>query len=250
MWQYSTAPVRSILENQLDKDVLKIIQPFNIMLSLFFSSKYKIRDSYITLCDKKYHILIFTIISCCNVFSIYCIFQEAYDESEVNYRNGSVFSFFFYCLGYILLVICNICHSRGNISLVLKIQEIHRSIDISKSIPNYKIWNWIYFAVVFFFYIAINTFFYGNLKTIYFADITGDLLTVAYDINLVYGIRLMALLTKYLMGWVEKIHKLNSEENEEYCKGIYVQYRKILEGYQLHNKVFQELVSRYLLLLI
>ena len=70
--QPSLTPVELLFRNdKLDKDVQRIVQPFNIMLSVFFSSKYKTRNNYMTPCDKKYLILLFFSVSLCNLFSVY-----------------------------------------------------------------------------------------------------------------------------------------------------------------------------------
>ena len=236
MWKNSNCPVQFFYNNKLDKDVQRIVQPFNVILSVFLTSKYKIRKSYMTPCNKKYPILLFFTISFLNGLNIHYIFNK--------YNRGIEHTIFvaldiMYYLSYILLIICNIVHSRSNVFLILQIQDIHRSIDISKSIPSYIRWNWISLFTVFSTIILRAIHLYVIQASMYLVEASRDLLVLQYDLNLVYGIRLTKLLTIYLKEWISNV---KNERNEEYYDNFFKTYHNILEAYKLFTKCFRILV--------
>ena len=246
MWKSSNCPVKFFRNNKLDKDVQIIVQPFNIILSVFLTSKYKIRNSYITPCEKKYPILLFFIISLFNVLNIYHIF---FNESG-SFFDTSIESTIFVCLetkyylSYILLIICNIGHSHSNVSLILKIQDIHRSVDISNGLPSYLRWNWISLFTVLCSLFLRAIYFSAIKNTICFVEVSRDLLILQYNLNLVYGIRLTKLLSMYLKGWIKHIQNYRNEDN---CDQFFKTYKSILETFKLYTKCFRLLVSGCLL---
>ena len=239
-----------LLNNKLDKDIQRIIQPFNIIFSVFFSSKYKIRNSYITPCDKKYQIILFVI----NVFfSVWSIYNMVIDKSSNYYMNmffNSSASFVIYLFSilsfysiYILLLICNIVYSRTNISLILKIQEIHKSINITKnSVQSFVIGNWISFALLFCISITSITCFYMLFTHIYFLEFVIQILCITFDFNLVHYTCLIILLRKYLEAWILLV--INYEEQScEYCHKLFKIYENIFEAFKLYKTCFRVLVS-------
>ena len=243
MWKPSLTPVELFRIDKLDKDFQRIVQPFNIMLSVFFSSKYKIKNSYITRCDKKYPILMFSIISFCNMFSAYNFFTDSKDTHKVYAL--FLICFTVYCIDYVLLITYNITNSRSNISLILNIQEIHRSIGNSKSVRNYIIWNWIILmSMITVFVSAVSSFVILNPNTT-FVDLSNGLMLFEIELNLMYGIRLMTLLTMYLKEWVKILLHIDGENNEFSEKLIKI-YDKILEAYSLYKTCFRIFVSRWM----
>lgn len=231
------------IENKLDKDIQRIIRPFNIILSIFFSSKFKIRDNHITESQKKYHLIIFFLVSFFNVICINVMFskRDSKDQIDFDLKSETVF-LVLYSICYILLVTCNIIHSSTNVSLILKIQDIHRTININKNIKSFITWNWIFFFLLFCDYI-LTSIVYTRMDINHFVDVSADLFTLAFNFNLLYGIRLMSLLVKYLEEWTKNIQIMEAGDNNVYCNKLYVSYRNILEAYKLHSKIFRLLVS-------
>lgn len=243
-------PVKLLLNNRLDKEVQRIVQPFNIIDSVFFTSKYKIRNKYIYPCDKKYHILLFITITFSNMFCIFRMFNDQYhDFLELNKSILVLNTLFWFSVvmvffSYVLLIVCNIFHSQSNVSLILSIQEINMTINISKSIQSYVIWNWISLFTVLCVHILVAVYFYVSKASINFFELSTELLVVQYDFNLVYGIRLTTLFTKYLKEWVKNISVINNHvQGDEYGNIYFKAYCNILEAYKIYSKCFRILVS-------
>ena len=253
MWNDSNRPVQMYRNNKLDRDVQRIVQPFNIILSVFFTSKYKIRNTYIAPCGKYYQIILFFSISIINVFSIYHLYDDKNNTFSLFNKSGIERTIFFIsdtmgCCGYLLLIICNIAHSRRNISLVLKIQEIHRSLDIGKSIPNFIVWNWIALFTVLCIIILPLIQLYIMKISLYFVEISRDVFIIQYDLNLIYGIRLTTFMTMCLKEWVNNMQSKNNDDlNEECCDKLFLTYQNILEAFKLFTKCFRILVRQYLI---
>ena len=246
MWANSKRPVKMFRNNKLDKDVQGIVQPFNIMFSLILSSKYKIRNGYITPCDKKYQILLFLIVFVFKVLSVYNMFNDGDGEtSEYYYNRAYLISFFSFLFCYLLIIFSNLFQSHSNISLILKIQEIHRKSSLNAR--SFIITNWILFPCGLLYYLLPLIFCYTIRGHIYFADFSVDLQNFANNLNMVYNIRLMALLTMYLEEWVTNVLRMNNEEeNVENRQQMFVLYQNILEAYKLQTKIFQALVCWWL----
>lgn len=134
--------VEIFLQNKLHKDMQKIIQPFNIFLTFFLSSIYKVKKNYIKPCAKNSQIIIFLIISSINLVDV-CIASFTNKFKTFTLTFIICCSLFLLILSYMLLMICNIYQSNNHIFLILKLQEIYNTLDINKEIRNFCIWNWI-----------------------------------------------------------------------------------------------------------
>ena len=139
-------------------------------------------------------------------------------------------------------------HKDRNVFLVLMIQYLNKSIDFSKSVMLFVIWNWISILIV----ILINILTHG----LYFAlthypvvidlviDIAINTLYIAWEINLVISIRIIILLRKYMHEWINEVVKLSDQhENEERCLKLLEIYQSLLKAYNLYKRIFQVLVS-------
>lgn len=243
MWNNSDRPVQLFLNNKLDKDVERTLKPFNTILSVFFTSKYKIRNGFITPCEKKYHILLFFTISLSTFVSVfYCISSP--DDLYKKCRFILFFVLFMFFLRYALLVSCNILQSQSNVALILRIQDINRNIIFNKNIRKYVFFSWILLFSVIVVNILTTVYFYVLKGSIQFHEASTDILIVQYDLNLAYGIFLKTLLLTYLKEWINNTQQTNNEEiNYNYCAKMFKIYHKILETYKLHSKCFQILVS-------
>lgn len=241
MWNTSNCQVKLLLNNRLDKNIQKIVQPVNIMLSLSFSKNYKISDSYITPCEKKYNILLFFIVL---VFNLLCIFHVIANKLDDFGTNGItalfiIFLFFFYFL--IASAISCWPFVTSFITAATFFLFWGSKKFTKKSVRNYIILNWILLSAV----VCITIF----ARTIYFLfvdfmflDISFTIINLAFDCNLVYSISLMSLLTKYLNEWVNQQLFQQNEGVEEYYDIVFVVYKNIFEAFKLYVKCFRELV--------
>lgn len=250
----SSYPVEVLLNNRIDKEVHSIFYPFNFILTLFFSSKFSMKDNYITPNGNKYYIVLSFIVLFVIVICVYRICSGDGGEAIENDGNNMIPLFInlsyytYYSFGYTMLFILNITHRDNNVLLILRIQIIHRSVDFSNRIRSFINWNWISLLFVVLIDIFIYTLFYASskyLNNLNFAiDVTCDLMFTTFDINVVISIRIITLLRKYLEEWIKKAQMINDEqENDINCIKLFETYQDILEAYKLYKIIFQVLVS-------
>ncbi|PZC77803.1 hypothetical protein B5X24_HaOG200685 [Helicoverpa armigera] len=191
-----------VFRNKLDEDTLMIIKPFNIFLRIFFSSKFKIRNGYITPRDKTYYILPFIFVSLFKVWTVYYVY--IYNSSILNNTFRHIYFwhiFISYCIYYSLLVYCNIVNSQNNVVLILRIQEIFRSIHLKNGIRSYVIWNWITFVVLASLECFCTTIYARTMNLLSSLNSFDILLSICYDFNVACSIRLIKSLTLNLVEW-------------------------------------------------
>ena len=148
-----------------------------------------------------------------------------------------------------MLFILDIMHKRNNVLLILKIQTIHKKINISKSIRSYIIWNWISILTTIFCEMILCFYHYGSVNASnigeFALDWICDIMFITFDIHLVVAIRIIILFRKYVDEWVKDILKLNYEqENDKQCVQLFEIYQHILKAYNLYKVIFNVLVSQ------
>ncbi|PZC77804.1 hypothetical protein B5X24_HaOG200686 [Helicoverpa armigera] len=226
--------------NKLDKDILRIVKPFNIILTAVCSSKYKIRHGYITPCGLNYYILTYAGIGVFLVWSTYNMISINIDELNQRADLAAYLycTMFLFYISYGQFIIYNIIHRQDHISLILKIQEIYRSVDISKCVQNVVLWNWLSFFLMFCCMIPNISLLYLSQNFVSYTHITNHISNIMFDFNFIYGIRIIALLVVFLKKWSESI--LDKEFNlEKKLKA----YQNILEAFQLFAICFRAIVS-------
>lgn len=227
----SSHPVEVLLNNRLEKEVYSIIYPFNYMLTPVFSSKFNSQDNYITPNGKTYHVLMFISVLLVNAMCLYRLVSggagnELFIDDNIIILFINLSYYMYYSFGFTMIFILTVAHTHSNIVLVLRIQMIHKSIDFSKSIRNFIIWNWILLLIVISINIIMFVMYYSLSDYLNFVDFTfdlfSDLMFTTFDINFVYAIRLITLLRKYLEEWIKQIMTINDEqENDKYCMKLF-----------------------------
>ena len=240
------------LHNSLDKDFKRLVYSFNYALKLFMASKYNVQNDHIYPRGKKYQILAFCFMLFMNALCIYRMFTidlTFRDEWNMSYLKNKILTFicsvffFTFAISFFIMFIVDEIHKTNNVLLILKMQNIHRSINFS--VKNFIIWNWISIITVISTDILVQTLFYMSIKYPFVFDLicdnVCDLMYIASDINLVIATRIIILLRKYLEKWVENI--LNINENEEHYLKLFEMYLKIVKAYNLYSTIFRVLVS-------
>ena len=248
--------------NRIDKEVKDIVCSFNIPLGIFLCSKYDVHDNHIYSNQNKclfllsiFRVLFFNSMSLFRMYSK--LTGSVYTKVINSFSNEDIIFFFILILftivhsfSFTMLFILDIVHKHNNVSLILKIQTIHKSIDFSKSFPNYIIWNWISIFITVFVDVSITVGFYSSFPymnaVVFCCDLYTDLSFFAFDINLIMAIRAIVLLRKYLEEWIDDVLKMNDiyeQDSDEQCRKILETYQHILETYNLYKTIFQVLVS-------
>lgn len=138
-------PIKILLKNRLEKEVQSIFYPFNILLTIFFSWKYRVRGNYITTSLQKYCVL--------KIFSIFFVvgatIRRVY-HNAINCECTATMLFLTFILpatrslGFIVSFIVAVAYIHKNVLLIILIQVIYKAIDFSKSIRSL-----IYFVLLF-----------------------------------------------------------------------------------------------------
>lgn len=242
--------------NFIDKDVQRIVFSLNSTLSLFLISKYSVKNDLIYPSGRISRLLSFCCISFIIISCVYRMFFLNIRDININMSTTekdflSLFTtvyFIIVIIGFTATFILNIVHKDRNVLLVLMIQSLYKSIDFSKSITRFVVWNWISIITV----IASNTF----INALYFSisnftdvvdsilEIIFNVLYIGLEVNLVISVRIIILLRKYLQKWIQEVLMMSIEhENEERCLKLLQIYQSILKTYNLYKIIFQILVS-------
>ncbi|PZC77802.1 hypothetical protein B5X24_HaOG200684 [Helicoverpa armigera] len=253
MW-YSHRPSQLLLfTNKLDKDVQRILKPFNIILTIFFSSKFKIRNGYITPCDKKLHIILFICVIFLNAWSVYEMRVYISGKASIIINSQIIFSFLLIIcfFTYFILIFSNIAYCQSNILLIYTIQDIHRAMRNSSSFKNYITWNWITILICICFDILIMSSYCMLLSKIHIFSVSTLYLNMASEINVFYCIRVLAFLIMSLEEWIENVLVVKSDDYcEEYCGKLFKVYQDIIKAHKLLQNCFRLLVRSLIFILI
>ena len=252
----STVSCHNISENRLDKDIQGIAFSLNCTLSMFFHSKYNLRDGFIYPNGKTSRIVSILCMLFMNLSSISRIMNI--NVRDMNNDMTSLEEDFFtllasflivtFILGFTTMFILDIVHRNNNVLLILNIQNIFKSIDLSQSIQNLIDWNWISTITIVIYNIFIHTLYYWTSHYPDIIDLIVDciigILFFALEINLVVATRIIIILRKCLDQWIEDFLMMNGERDTyaSYLKFLQI-YRNIIKAYNLYKRIFQVLVS-------
>lgn len=239
-----------LLKNHLDKDVQKMFYPFTVLLTLSFSAKYSIKNNIITTTKRKICVL--------KILSIFFVIggtvDRIYRKDIIRFANdGNTTTMLFLdfiipvtrCLGYLINFLLNVVYRYKNIYLLLLIQTIHKNIDFSKNIRSFITWNWILPLSI----VLINLFcfivFGASYNYFNLYKCLVELIFISFDIDFVYAIRIIILLSMYLERWIQNVRLMNGgEENDKiYNKRLVETYQCILKAYDVYKTLFQVMVS-------
>lgn len=244
-------PTEVLLNNRIEKEVQRMFFPLHFLLVLLLSSKYSIQDDYITPNSKQRKFGSFV---CACYIVVTCVHFIYFDEVTDNYSNIkknmvisliTTFSFIYLGVGIVIFFILSIFQSQNNILLIVIIQRIDASIDISKRVKSFIIWNWFSVLSIFGFNVFINcahmAAFHVNFMQL--RMFVCNFIYAAFDLNCVYAIRVITLLTYYLEDWIKEILELYKETESDKCDRQFNIYRNILEAYKQFKNAFKVLVS-------
>lgn len=242
--------VKVLHSNRLHKDVQRMFYPFDVLLTLLFSAKYRIKNNCITTTKRKFCVL--KILSI--VFVVGGTFERVYRKDINRFTNDddtATMSFLGFiipvtrCLSYLINFLLNVVYRYKNIYLLLLIQKIHKNVDFVKNVRSFIIWNWILLATI----VAVNLFGFIIFAASYnYFDLFKcliELIFISFDIDFVYGVRILILLSMYLERWIQKVRLMNDgKENDKiYYKRLLETYQYVLKAYDVYKTLFQIMVS-------
>lgn len=242
-----------LLNNNLDKSFQNILKPLNLLHSLVFLNKYRIRDNFITS-----NCLFTTIVSFCVVMvliGMHCYFTTVNLVHSISSNIPVLYIYHGYDLVvYPIFLFCNyiinVYYSNNNVKLAIKLHEADKFTNFSKNNFSFVVWNWLFLLLFFSYSVTYNIYcFYVQVFTIYF------IVSYSVSINLIYASRIMSLMTKNVYLWIEllkfefqKIKEDGSDCAQNYKK-IFKCYMDISEAFVFYKKTFEFLVRIYILYL-
>lgn len=237
--------VNMTYHNSVDKDIQSMFQPLNIMLTICFCPKYRIKNN--SICPNSHLLNILSV--CGNMFFIaillirLCMFHsnETFNQYFGFLYIISYFHICFYSIGFILNYFLTIIQVRKNINFVMTIQRIHRFFNNKRYIESFTLVNWIYVLCLFLIYIFATCFFYVTIINSFVI-----LSFICFDVNIIYAIRCIAYLKEMLCLWNDEISRplLKRDMNtKHYCKAMLQTYMDILSAFDTFKSTFKYFVS-------
>nr|WCC57791.1 gustatory receptor 29 [Papilio glaucus] len=199
-----------LINNYLEADLQKFLYPLNLTQSIAYSPKYYIRDNFITPNNRKAVCLSF----CCALSYILIFVTSIVFYDDVKYYEGILLLLFIIlCLitggSFACNFIVNSLQTDSHVNLVLTVQRILNSFRFAKiDCESFVRGNWIYFFVITFSYIfLIGTHLYKAYFTLILSLYYVGL--VLSDVNVVYMIRVIQLLTHITLVWMSELKHIN-----------------------------------------
>ena len=233
-----------ITHNFLDRNFQKLLFPFRCFQHMVFLSSFAIEYNCIRPHRVSYYIfsLIGTTMFIC--FHMEPIVTKDYDKIDnayiVIFIKVNVFLFAIHFVSFYLL---NVILSENHVQLILKIQKAFRLSNF-KAYKKPIIRNWM--AIV-----------RHSIDFGISVAVTGEFLFVVYfytlmyfDVNLTYGVSVIALLRDGMYSWISELEfysKLSSEFGEEKYKEklekLLESYVSFMEAFDMFKNIFKFTVS-------
>ncbi|PZC79300.1 hypothetical protein B5X24_HaOG200997, partial [Helicoverpa armigera] len=243
-------PSPMLPNTEIDKEMQGIVKSFNFVLHLFFSSKYCLRRNNVYPRGTKYRFMTVLHTSFLNGLNVFRAYRDSSIGVTVNdfMRIMNCCYDFVQMYAFILLFILDFVHKQNHVLLILAIQTINRSFDLSKSIRSFIIWNWIVLFITLCLESYMHIVYYAIYAHSRFSDVIPDCICdfmfISFNVNYIFATRIIILLKIYLDEWVKFILILNErEENNEYCLKLLEIYENIMQAYNLAKTVFKNLIS-------
>lgn len=241
--------VQDLRNNFIRKDVNRFFYPMHFVLTMILSAKYTLKDNFITSKGIKYYITTYLILLLVIIIYTYQFFCDVYyDENHLNQSvdriSTTVFFYIYYIVCFNSIFILNIMKRNSNVLLILTIEKIHDIIFNNRSIERFIVWNWflsifllIYDLFCYITVLVLNP--YYDIR-----DLVFDYMFTTLNLNFVYAIRIIILLTEYVKEWKNNIVTMNEDEdNEEYCIRMFDVFQNVLEAFKIFKELFQLVVS-------
>lgn len=229
-------------DNFIRRDLLSSLKPFNIMQALNLSAKYRITKGLITPNSLRYDIA--------SIFGspILMIAYFYYRLSiNVDYLNISYMTVLF--IGYLINCFTHITQKHHNVSVVIEINRIHRSLkNHAKFFKNYKLHNWKCVILInshYFLLISYAAYVYGITKLPWLLT---NCCFIIFDINILYAAVYLKLLFQTLKLLRKDLEKSRFSEGyvcDRDLDRMFDIYMGILKAYRLIQKAFGPLVSLF-----
>lgn len=234
----------------VDAEIKAFLRPLNLLQSLFFFSKYSIRDNIIT--HKSSFSSVLCVVSIITMLSLFIIRIKIDTYHEIISYFGAIIIFdFIYCaIGFLLNFYSCIFYRIYHMNLILNIQELYKSKMLIHIQLHFCVkWNWIYVTICSTLYVFnIFFYFYLNRENILLSSIY-ILSLLTFDANVIYLTSIIKILQIALNQWVSDVKYYSAvklllpiEERSRNCLNRLTTLTYILEAYNISSRVSQFLV--------
>lgn len=226
--------VEILLDNYVDKDVQRLIKPFDLTQTVTCYPMYCIKNNFITPNSRLSTIFSFFV-------TVVVIFIQHYSGIS---RPGVA------CVntwGYIVYFIVGFKYSVHHIKFVLNIQDLHRFFNDNASFRRYTFWTWMTIIADYIWSTAQYIEIQYNRKLSFKS--LANIILVVFDYRIIYCARYIKLLELELSLWNDYALKSQELENADTCTELHNQklfeaFVKIFECYDLYKEVFRHTVSK------
>lgn len=235
----------------LDKDFQSILYPFHLIHKVLLYPKFNIKRDVILPNSKLTKICSFIVV----LFSISFLIGDVYSarvayHRKTNLKTAYVITccdLFIYGFGLIAYYINNVTKSRRNVSIILKLQAIHRFLGKKHNFNYFTVRNWI--CLFFFLVLRISCLLYSYFLYQYsIYSLFRHFAVTCFEINIIYASRLLKWLTTEVELWNDQARNLaqiDPNNKPMFCKRMFKAYTRILECYDIYKSTFQIMVRRY-----
>lgn len=242
-------PQEFLLNNRLDQHMQAFLRPLEISHSIYFLSKFTIRDNFITSNGPMYNFI--SLLG----LPVYAILLSLSDDVIIRIVGENFalkilvhFNYAMYFIFFTSLLGANIYNAECNVKLILHLKDSVKSLKYSD--PNIKYLakvNWLAICLVFLMYLVpeIALCLDGNVL---YALI--DLFLISLDMSIVYVISIVELLKIIINVWLKEIKVRkercieNRDEINQTWKEVQDAFFNITEAYQVLQKVVYVPVSQ------
>lgn len=240
----AASKVKIIYHKSVDKDIQSVLLPLNIMQTIFFCPKYRIKNNIIHVNSR-----ISNLMSICGTTSLIALFLFRLLLAHLSDRVRNhlyifyIISYYDFCFnstGCFLNCFLTIVQVNKNIEFVLITQRVHRFLNNKKYLKFFNLFTWLFIVATLVSYIFVIYYFYHETFTLI------GLILISFDVNVIYAIRCLTLLRNMLDLWNKEVlhaQLMKDMDMKDYCKAMFQTYTDILSGYNTLKSTFKHFVS-------
>lgn len=238
--------VKQYFNKSIDKNIQSILLPLNLLHNIMLCPKYAITNNNIHPNSLKFKLIGL----CAAVFYSVIIGYRTYEyhsnellRSNFNFAYTlTYFDILFYTYSHFMNFILSVMQTKRNIIFVLNYQKVHRFFDTSTYFPSIQFWNWFSVLLIIIWHVVLLGANVSFGLPLYFVVV--DTITLTFDVNVIYAIRLIRILKNNVALMNSKIKSLcDVQADQKLCNKLWKTYRNLLKCYDYYKGSYQQTVS-------
>nr|QZH55060.1 gustatory receptor 27 [Achelura yunnanensis] len=235
-----------LLKNILSDNFQKMLFPFNVIEKMFFLSKCKIQNNFVTpnrFMDNVISLIFVSTVSLLHVVSLISHLVSN-NAQTVTLIVVAFINLLLYCTGFFLHFICKVVNTNVNVEFLLKLQHIYHCLYKTETCIKSAVLKsrlQVYFLVISNF-VAIFWAMYFELAN--YIDIIIVFVLLHFDVDMIYASMMIQMIEQFTMRWLEMLDSI--EENNDWNK-LFEVYLDLLQAYELFKKIFKLSILFYVI---